>query len=109
MPKEEVRYMWVFVFFDLPVKTKEQRRLATQFRNFLIKDGYDMMQLSVYTRVCRGQDAVDKHLKRLTNNLPPRGSVRALQVTERQFGRMKTLVGPVRKQEETAHDQLVLL
>jgi len=26
--------MWVFVFFDLPVGTKSERRHATRFRNF---------------------------------------------------------------------------
>ena len=31
------KYMRIIVFFDLPVKTKQERRKATQFRNFLIK------------------------------------------------------------------------
>lgn len=62
--------MWLFVFFDLPVTTKPDRKNATRFRNFLINDGYDMMQYSVYTRICRGQDAVDKHLKRLKKIYP---------------------------------------
>ncbi|MEX0922000.1 MAG: CRISPR-associated endonuclease Cas2 [Rhodovibrionaceae bacterium] len=101
--------MYLFVFFDLPVKTKKERRDATRFRKFLVNDGYDMMQLSVYTRVCRGQDAADKHLGRAEKNLPPQGSVRALQVTERQFGRMKLLVGKRTRQEKTGIDQLVLL
>ncbi len=102
--------MYLFVFFDLPVKTKEDRRRATRFRTFLVKDGYDMMQLSVYTRVCRGQEAADKHLGRIEKNLPPRGSVRALQVTERQFARMKLLVGTASAQEQKGKDrQLVLL
>ena len=101
--------MYLFVFFDLPVKTKKNRRAATRFRKFLINDGYDMMQLSVYTRVCRGQDAVDKHMTRVEKNLPPKGSVRALQVTERQFARMKLLVGTLGAQERTGIDQLVLL
>ena len=101
--------MYLFVFFDLPVKTKAERRHATRFRKFLINDGYDMMQLSVYTRVCRGQDAAEKHLGRVEKNLPPSGSVRALQVTERQFARMKLLVGKQSRQEQTGTDQLVLL
>ena len=37
------KFMRILVFFDLPVKTKPQRRKATQFRNFLIKDGYYMV------------------------------------------------------------------
>ena len=109
MREVEIRFVYLFVFFDLPVKTREERRNATRFRKFLINDGYDMMQLSVYTRVCRGQDAADKHLGRVEKNLPPEGSVRALQVTERQFARMKLLVGTMPRQERTGTDQLVLL
>ena len=109
MREEEIRFVYLFVFFDLPVKTRGERRDATRFRKFLVNDGYDMMQLSVYTRVCRGQDAVDKHLSRVERNLPPDGSVRALQVTERQFARMKLFVGPVTQQEQMGAGQLVLL
>ncbi len=109
MREEEVRFMYLFVFFDLPVKTKQERGDANRFRRFLVNDGYDMMQLSIYTRVCRGQDAADKHLGRVEKNLPPKGSIRALQVTERQFARMKMLVGTPTRQERTGTDQLVLL
>ena len=51
---------------------------------------------SVITRVCRGQDAADKHLGRVEKNLPPKGSIRALQVTElrkRLKGKRKTGIG----------------
>ncbi len=41
MPKEEVRYMRLMVFFDLPVKTKLERKDANLFRKFLQADGYD--------------------------------------------------------------------
>lgn len=44
--------MRMIVFFDLPVQTKTERRYATTFRNFLLKDGYHMLQFSVYARVC---------------------------------------------------------
>ena len=44
--------MRMIVFFDLPVKTKNERREATRFRNFLMNDGYHMLQFSVYARVC---------------------------------------------------------
>ena len=67
------RFMRMLVFFDLPVQTKKQRREATAFRNFLIKDGYHMLQYSVYARVCNGNDAVTKHRARLTGQLPANG------------------------------------
>ena len=105
----EVRILWLFVFFDLPVKTKPERRAATQFRNFLKDDGYMMLQYSVYARACRGEDAVEKHVTRVTKKLPQAGSVRALQVTERQYGRMRLLLGQAGKTEKIAANQLVLL
>lgn len=109
MKAEEVRIMWLFVFFDLPVGTKPERRVATRFRNFLKDDGYMMLQFSVYARVCRGEEAVDKHVQRVTKKLPSRGSVRALQVTDRQYARMKMLLGEAGKNERVAPQQMVLL
>lgn len=101
--------MYLFVMFDLPVATKPERKAANQFRNFLKKDGYDMLQLSVYTRICRGQKAVDKHLKRLKTAVPSEGGVRAFQITDKQYARQVILVGTRKKQEETGYEQLVLL
>ena len=101
--------MWIFVFFDLPVMTKSERKVATKFRQFLISDGYLMLQYSVYIRLCRGQDAVTKHVIRLTKKLPAKGNIRVLQVTDKQYERMKTLVGIVKKQEKLGYDQLILL
>lgn len=109
MRTEEVRIMWLFVLFDLPVGTKPERNAATRFRNFLKDDGYMMIQFSVYARVCRGEEAVDKHIARVTNNLPQKGSVRALQVTERQYARMKLLIGEAKKNEKVASQQMLLL
>lgn len=89
MPK----LMRILVFFDLPVKTKAQRRVATQFRNFLLKDGYHMVQYSVYARVCAGTDSIETHKKRLKAGLPSGGSVRMMVVTERQYNAIEILVG----------------
>lgn len=101
--------MWLFCFFDLPVKTKGQRKVANQFRKFLKGDGFNMLQLSVYIRVCRDQDGVDKHVARITKRLPREGSVRTIQVTERQYARMRTLVGTKQAHEKPGGDQLLLL
>ena len=109
MREDEVRFVWLFVLFDLPVGTKAQRRDATKFRNFLKDDGYFMLQYSVYARVCRGEDGATKHIARVTRNLPTTGSVRALQVTDRQYGRMRLLLGQSHPTEKAGSAQLVLL
>ncbi len=100
--------MWLFVFFDLPVKTKPERRIATQFRNFLLKDGYMMVQFSVYARICNGQDRIDKHLQRLHASIPSKGCVRVMQITDKQYERMKILVGTRKNNEKTKAEQLIL-
>lgn len=95
------RLMRMLVFFDLPVKTAAQRRVATQFRNFLLKDGYHMLQYSLYARVCCGADAVNTHHMRLYAHLPDNGSVRLLTITEKQYAAIEILVGNLSIEEET--------
>ena len=100
--------MRIMVFFDLPVTTKKKRRDYTRFRKFLTTDGYDMLQFSVYSRIVNGEDSVDKHLKRLRSNLPPEGSVRFLQITERQDAAMKLLLGNQTPREKLITTQMTL-
>ena len=101
--------MRMLVFFDLPVVTKDNRRAYTVFRRFLLNDGYDMIQLSVYGRIVNGLDAEQKHMKRLLNNLPPEGSVRVLTVTEKQYASMKLLVGlPLFQEKKVSANQIAL-
>ncbi len=92
--------MRMIVFFDLPVTTATERKAATKFRNFLIRDGYYMIQFSVYSRVCNGNDAVEKHAKRLKANLPKNGSVRLLTITEKQYQNMAVLLGEISTNEK---------
>lgn len=101
--------MRMMVFFDLPVKTSTERRAYRLFHRFLIKDGYDMIQYSVYGRILNGHDAVHKHMQRLLTNLPPDGSVRVLTITEKQFASMKLLVGQPRFQEKIVSAAQMLL
>ena len=101
--------MRLIVFFDLPTTSKAEKKAYTVFRRFLLNDGYDMLQWSVYGRVVNGMDAEEKHLNRLMANLPPAGSVRSLTVTEKQFASMKMLVGRPRIQEKKLNTDQMLL
>ena len=101
--------MRMTVFFDLPVASKADRRAYTVFRRFLLNDGYDMIQFSIYGRILNGSDAEEKHMKRLVANLPPEGSVRVLTVTEKQYASMKLLVGLPHFQEEKVNATQIAL
>lgn len=87
------KFMRMIVFFDLPVVTAKERKAAAKFRNFLLKDGYHMVQFSVYSRICNGMDAVEKHQIRLNLNLPEKGAVRLLTITEKQYESIQVLLG----------------
>lgn len=104
------KFMRVLVFFDLPVKEKASQKAAAKFRNFLIKDGYQMLQFSVYCRVCNGYDSVTTHEERLKRNLPPNGSVRVLTITEKQYESMRILLGEyIQCDTPVAYEQLTFL
>jgi len=100
--------MRLIVFFDLPVQTKKQRYDAAVFRNFLLKEGYYMMQFSVYSRICNGVDSAKKHSERLKKNLPLYGSVRLLTVTEGQFEKMEILLGVAHHHDKYEQTKMVL-
>ena len=93
--------VWMVVMFDLPTETPDDRRKYAQFRGFLLKDGFSMLQFSVYGRHCPSEENADVHENRAMMWLPPKGNVRIIRVTEKQFARMKTFYGKApRKTEE---------
>lgn len=82
------RFMRVMVFFDLPVTTSNLRKEASMFRKYLIYEGFDMLQFSVYSRTTRNHDDSMKYVIRIQRNTPDCGSVRVLVVTEKQYASM---------------------
>lgn len=96
--------MRILVFFDLPVKSKIQRKSATKFRMFLLKNGYYMVQYSVYARICNGIDAVNKHSNRLRMQVPDNGSVKVLVITEKQYQNIDVMLGDYKKEDEEIKD-----
>ncbi|MCF7522862.1 CRISPR-associated endonuclease Cas2 [Levilactobacillus brevis] len=94
------RFMRIIVMFDLPTKTKDERRIAARFRRDLINSGFVMMRLSVYYRLVKGTDLVHKYEQRVADFLPPTGQVRLLVLTEKQFSSMQIMTGSISHQEE---------
>lgn len=87
------RIMRLVVLFDLPTMSAKERKAAARFRNFLLSDGYDMLQYSVYSRICSNHDVYQKHLQRVKREAPDDGSVRIVAITENQFTNMHVVVG----------------
>lgn len=87
-----MRTMRLVVMFDLPTGNKAERKTYSEFRKFLIEDGYTMHQFSVYTRVLLSRDSADAHVKRLRAHVPSAGTVTVFMMTEKQFEDRITLV-----------------
>ncbi|MCO5051386.1 MAG: CRISPR-associated endonuclease Cas2 [Verrucomicrobiae bacterium] len=101
------RMAWVMVFFDLPVGTPEERRDAANFRKDLIKDGYMMVQFSVYARPCGSADRVETQVRRLRSKIPSRGEVRGLLITDAQWGRMIVVRSQQKEKPEDMPEQMM--
>ncbi len=100
--------MWLFVFFDLPTETKKDRRNASQFRKKLLKDGFTMMQFSVYIRHCASYESADVHEKRVDGFLPPKGKVSVMRITDKQYGNIMNYWGTSPEGPEPPPTQLEL-
>lgn len=87
------RIMWVVVFFDLPVVTKTERKIASDFRKRIMKDGFTMFQFSIYMRHCPSRENADVHIKRVKKILPPKGHVVIMAITDKQFSMMEVFYG----------------
>lgn len=100
--------MWLFVFFDLPTNTKKERKLAGKFRKFLLNDGFTMMQYSVYIRHSASSESADVHQRRIENNIPDKGQVSIVRITDKQYGNIINFWGSATKPLEPAPMQLEL-
>lgn len=103
------RFMRIIVMFDLPVGAEKERKMATKFRNFLLDDGYIMMQFSVYSRICKNNDDLQKHINRLKINTSKKGNIRLIQVTEKQYDNMIMFSGEKQIEENIAIESLLTI
>jgi CRISPR-associated protein Cas2 len=85
--------MWVLVFFDLPTETQKERKVASNFRKEIMKDGFTMFQFSIYVRHCSSIENTEVHIKRVKKLLPEHGHVGILSITDKQFGMMEIFYG----------------
>ncbi|MCC7229063.1 MAG: CRISPR-associated endonuclease Cas2 [Fimbriimonadaceae bacterium] len=98
--------MWVVAFFDLPTETRKHKTAYRKFREFLLKDGYIMLQYSVYARPCADRESADKHERRIETQVPEEGEVRLLSLTALQYSRMRCFFGETESDPEKLPSQL---
>ncbi|WP_417463212.1 CRISPR-associated endonuclease Cas2 [Kordiimonas sp.] len=102
------RLMWILVMFDLPTDTKKQRHDAGAFRNFLLDEGFERSQFSVYARFVNGKEAFATRVNRIERNLPDAGDVQILNFTDRQYRDIVHFSDQGRRKARENPQQLVL-
>ncbi len=85
------RLMWMMVMFDLPVGTKKERSKATKFRQFLLDEGFEMSQFSVYFRFCGDRSRINPYVKKIKMGAPAGGKISILLFTDKQFSDIVTI------------------
>ncbi len=101
------RLLWMMVLFDLPTTEKIDRKAYTKFRNFLLDQGFQMAQFSVYYRLLSGKEVAERLEKLISQNLPQYGKVQILTITDKQYENIKTYIGK-RRDSQKKQDQLLL-
>ena len=103
------RYMRIMVLFDLPVLTEKQRRDYREFRKYLLKAGFFMMQESVYCKLVQNAGVADVVQESIRKNKPGEGLVQILRVPEKQFAKMEYVVGENKSLVLDTDERLVIL
>lgn len=101
--------MRIIVMFDLPVETAKNRRDYTMFRKFLIKNGFLMMQESIYCKLAQNATAADSIVDNIRKNKPADGLVQVLKITEKQYSKIEYIVGEAQKQVLDTDERMVIL
>ena len=101
--------MRIIAFFDLPTETEAERREYRRFRKLLIKNGFIMMQESVYCRMVLNVTVRDSVIETIRRGKPSDGIVQLLTVTERQFAGMEYITGSYQTDVVDTDERLVIL
>lgn len=101
--------MRIIVMFDLPVKTAENRRNYNRFRRELIKNGFVMMQESIYTRMLLNQTAMHSACQFIKKIKPPEGLIQILTITEKQFANIEYILGESKSEVIENDERLIIL
>jgi CRISPR-associated protein Cas2 len=106
---DSFRFMRLILFFDLPVIKEKQRREYTHFVKGLKKQGFYMLQESVYVKLNMDQRAANSSISQVKEILPKEGMVAILIITEKQFAGIRFLLGEADSDVVSSEERLVVL
>ncbi|QKF77372.1 CRISPR-associated endonuclease Cas2 [Arcobacter defluvii] len=105
------RFMWLMIMFDMPTDTKKAKKKYRYLRTKLLKEGYIMMQFSIYIRSFHSYESAlngKKKIKDFIASNTVKGKIRIIVFTDKQFANMDIIVGTKSEEEKNAPKQLLL-
>ena len=101
--------MRTIFFFDLPVLYSADRKNYRKFKKYLIKEGFIMLQNSVYSKLCLNSQQADLLIQRIKKNSPKKGIIQVLKLTENQYSQIEYIIGNSNAKVESSEDSLIVL
>ena len=101
--------MRMSLFFDLPTVTDANKRTYRKFHNYLLSEGFIMMQYSVYMKLTLNATSYKQELNNLKKNKPPEGNIMVLSVTEKQFSDIEFILGEFETDVINTTDRIVVI
>lgn len=101
--------MRIIVMFDLPTENPLQRHNYGKFRRYLIKNGFMMLQESIYVKLALNQNMANAIVDSIKKNKPPEGLVQILSITEKQFSKMEIITGEYSSNTVDSDERLLIL
>ena len=103
------RLMRTIVFFDLPNIYSKDKRAYLLFRKYLLKEGFIMLQESVYSKITLNSQQSQLLLSRVRKNAPKKGIIQVLTITEKQYSQIEYIIGQPNTKIIDSEDKLVIL
>lgn len=101
--------MRILIFFDLPSISLEEKREYRKFRNFLINEGFLMLQESVYCKIALNQTSAKYIRENVYRHKPSVGLVQLMTITEKQYQAMEYIVGEKNSDVIDSDKKVILL
>jgi len=105
------KIMWLMLMFDLPTSHKKDRKRYQWFHKELEREGYIMIQYSVYGKIFSSSESAlygKKRIKEFIDKNVKHGNIRILIFTDKQFANMEIIIGEKIEDEENEPKQLLL-
>jgi len=95
--------------FDLPMQSPSEKREYTKFRKQLIKNGFLMMQESIYCKLAQNTSAGELIIENIRKNKPENGLVQVMSITEKQYSKIEYIIGKRCSEVLDSDERLVII